>query len=82
LERIIAAKKVFDHKVARSQAKDPLKNYLGISSMPLLHVQPKDYIFPVLHIQMGMVSKVLSHLLALIEMHIENLLDGHEEAQT
>jgi hypothetical protein len=29
-----------------------------------------------------MVNKVLSHLLALIEMHIENLLEGHEEAQT
>jgi hypothetical protein len=82
LERIGAAKAVFDRKVARSRAKDPPKNYLGVSSKPLLCVEPKDYIFPVLHVQMGMVNKALSHLLAWIEMHVENLPEGHEETRT
>ena len=48
----------------------------------LLDVEPEDFIFPVLHVQMGIVNKALSHLVAWFEKHVEKLADGHAETRT
>jgi hypothetical protein len=44
-------------------------------------VEPEDYIFLVLHDQMGLVNKSLEHLLSFSELHIEKLPDGHTQTR-
>ena len=76
-EKLREAKSIFDQRTARSN-----KNYKGVSSDQLLDVEPEDFIFPVLHVQMGIVNKALSHLVAWFEKHVEKLADGHAETRT
>jgi hypothetical protein len=76
-EKLCEAKSIFDQQTARSN-----KNYKGVLSDQLLDIEPEDFIFPVLHVQMGIINKTLSHLVAWFEKHVEKLADGHAETCT
>jgi hypothetical protein len=72
-ERLKQAKVMFDGQMARSQA-----THKGVKAKNLMEVmEPEHFIFCVLHNQMGLVNKLLEHLLLLAEKHIEKLLEGH-----
>jgi hypothetical protein len=59
LEKLNDAKRLFKNRLAKSQ-----KNHKGVNADTLIEiVQPKNFIFPALHHQMGLVNKSLSHLL-------------------
>lgn len=76
-EKLKQAKRQFDNRTARSK-----KTNKGVSAGMLLDgVEPEDYIFPVLHDQMGLVNKSLEHLLSFSELHIEKLPDGHTQTR-
>jgi hypothetical protein len=53
-EKLCEAKSIFDQQTARSN-----KNYKGVLSDQLLDIDPEDFIFPVLHVQKGIVNKTL-----------------------
>jgi hypothetical protein len=76
-EMLRKAKCRFDARTARRN-----RNYNGVSADQLLDVEPGDFIFPVLHVQMGLVNKALSHLVAWFEKHVEKLADGHADTRT
>jgi hypothetical protein len=76
-EMLRKAKSRFDARTARRN-----RNYNGVSADQLLDVEPGDFIFPVLHVQMGLVNKALSHLVAWFEKHVEKLADGHADTRT
>jgi hypothetical protein len=76
-EMLRIAKSRFDARTARRN-----RNYNGVSADQLLDVEPGDFIFPVLHVQMGLVNKALSHLVAWFEKHVEKLADGHADTRT
>jgi hypothetical protein len=53
-EKLCEAKSIFDQQTVRSN-----KNYKGVLSDQLLDLDPEDFIFPVLHVQKGIVNKTL-----------------------
>jgi len=74
-EKLKQAKMQFNSRTARSQ-----KTNKGVSAHMLMDgVEPEDFIFPVLHDQMGLVNKSLDHLLTFAEKFIERLPPGHAE---
>ncbi len=78
VEKLKVAKYKHDNRRVKSQA-----IYLGVQADVLIdNVEPQDYIFCVLHDQIGLVNKSLGHLLAIGEKHIEKLPEGHAETRT
>ena len=77
LEKLRTAKVSFDNRTARKST----KNVKGVTSDSLLDIEPEDYIFPVLHVQMGLVNTALDHLVTWIEKHVEKLPDGHAKTR-
>jgi hypothetical protein len=77
LEKLKEAKQLFDNRTARSK-----KNQDGVSKSPLIDaVEPIDYIFPVLHDQIGLVNKSLKHINDWAEKYVEKLPEGHVETR-
>ena len=77
LERLKDTKQLFDNRTAKSK-----KNRDGVSTSPLIDaVEPIDYIFPVLHEQIGLVNKSLKHMNDWAEKYVEKLPEGHVETR-
>mmetsp|Transcript_12561 Transcript_12561/g.22804 ORF Transcript_12561/g.22804 Transcript_12561/m.22804 type:complete len:115 (-) Transcript_12561:112-456(-) len=68
-EKLRESKSIFDQRTARSN-----KNYNGVSSDQLLDIEPEDFIFPVLHVQMGIVNKTLLKA----ETDFEEAMDAYD----
>ncbi len=68
-------------KINRKELKNP-KDKKGIVSSPLIpFIQPQDYIFPLLHFEIGAVNNVLDSLRNFVEDQVEIISDTEKVAR-
>jgi DNA gyrase/topoisomerase IV subunit A len=68
-------------KINRKELKNP-KDKKGIVSSPLIpFIQPQDYIFPLLHFEIGAVNNVLDSLRIFLEDQVEIISDTEKVAR-
>jgi hypothetical protein len=73
LSREIEKQQQFLQEIEAGQQKEP-KDKKGIVSKPIIDfIEPRDYIFPQLHFEIGAVNNVLDALRAFIEEQVEVL---------
>ena len=58
------------------------KNKKGVLEEPLFDVEPANYIIPILHVQMGIVNKIIEHLIAWCERDVEKMTDEESMIRT
>ncbi len=77
----ISHKVEYVHRIEADVLKEP-KEKKGILSLPLTDfIDPKHYIFPQLHFEIGAVNNLLEYLRDFIEEEVEILSDAEREAR-